>query len=295
MQELITQPITLISKSSSGESLQAIFLPDKGMNMISYKLGNIEVIDPSTQALFEERYAGLGALIGPHFHHRNPAIIPPVKQENLFPHIARLKANGINEPFSHGIGRYAPWKATADSQKVSAILTGKDLWNGVPLSELEGQNFTMQFTAELCPEGLKLKLSVVSDTDSVVGIHYYYHLPKGKGAVISKVQKHYIDGIKKPLPSEIPLDDLQEMRFDLNQPADFTFYPFPNLLEGEIILDAIDYRLVTHYSSRSQENAWQLYHPKGASFVCIEPVSAQDPRHPNLTASSLEILLSIHN
>jgi hypothetical protein len=287
------EPIILTNKTSSGQSLQAVFLPDKGMNLISYKCEKIEIIDPSTRELFEERYAGLGALIGPHFHHRNPAIISPIKDESLFPHIARLKAKGIKEPFSHGIGRYAPWKATADSRKVSAILTGKDQWNGVPLSELEGQNFTMQFIAELLPEGLKLKLSVVSDTDSVVGIHYYYHLPKGKGTLISQVQKQYIDGIKKPLPSDISLDENQEMRFNLDSAADFTFYPFPKPLEGKIILDAIDYHLITHYSSLSQENAWQLYHPKGASFVCIEPVSAQDPRHPNLTASSLEISLKI--
>src|SRR5262249_36353923 len=184
------EPIVLKNKSSKGEPLEATFLLDKGMNMVSYKKGNTEVIDQSTRTLFEERYAGLGALIGPHFHHRNPAVIPPIKDESLFPHIARIKAKGVNEPFSHGIGRYAPWNAKATQTKLNAILTGKDQWNGVPLSALEGQNFTMRFQAELLPDGLHLDLSVVSDSDSLIGIHYYYSLPKGKGKIISQVQKY---------------------------------------------------------------------------------------------------------
>jgi hypothetical protein len=287
------EQIILTNKTSSGDNLKAIFLPEKGMNLISYKKNEIEVIDQSTLTLFEERYAGLGALIGPHFHHRKTDVIPPIKDESLFPHIARLKAKGIQEPFSHGIARYAPWKAEATSTEVKGVLTGKDTWNGVPLSSLEGQNFTMRFHAELLPEGLKLHLSVVSDADSLVGIHYYYHLPKGSGFVTSQVQQHYWNQEVKTIPQEWLSKDLHGIKFDLAQSADYTFYPYPVPLEGNIILDALDYRLITRYVCPSQENAWQLYHPQGASFVCIEPISAQDPRHPNLTASSLEILLTI--
>lgn len=287
------EQIVLSNKTSSGRKLQAIFLPEKGMNLISYKLDDVEVIDPSTQALFEERYAGLGALIGPHFHHRNPEVIPLVKDESLFPHIARVKAKGIQEPFSHGIARYAPWKVEAGPQIVKGVLTGKDVWNGYSLASLEGQNFTMHFQAELKAEGLQLNLSVVSDADSLVGIHYYYRLPKKSGYVISQVQDRYLNGPTPTLPKNWLSGDLHTLKFDLAQPADYTFYPYPHPLQGKILLDALDYRLVTQYSSPSQENAWQLYHPEGASFVCIEPVSAQDPRHPNLSASSIEILISI--
>ncbi len=286
--------ITLKQKTPQGEPLEAIFLPERGMNLISYKKGSLEVIDLSTQALFEERYAGLGALIGPHFHHRNPDVIPPIKDETLFPHIARVKAKGIKEPFSHGIARYAPWNASATETKVTAKLTGKDLWNGVPLAELEGQNFTMGFTAELTPQGLSISLSVVSDKDSLVGIHYYYYLPQGSGKVISQVQKSYMENQElKPLPERWKLDPSQTLTFDLKEAADFTFYPFPNALEGNILLDAGTYKLLTRYSCQSQENCWQLYHPASASFVCIEPISSQDPRHPNLTASSIQIHIEI--
>ena len=287
-------PITLKNKTTRGESLEVTYLPEKGMNMISFKKGDLEIIDQSTKALFEERFAGLGALIGPHFHHKNAAVVPKVKDESLFPHIARVKAKGIQDPFSHGIGRYAPWQVEAREHWVRGILTGKDQWNGVPLAELEGQNFKMTFEAELLPDGLHLDLAIVSDSDSLVGIHYYYHLPEGKGVVKSEVQDFILDhNERKPIPSSWNFNEQHQLIYPLEQDTDFTFFPFPDPLEGSILLDAGVYRLRTKYSCLSQENSWQLYHPAGASFVCIEPLSSQDPRHPNLTVSSLKIHLQI--
>lgn len=286
--------IVLKNLSPSKELLQATFLPDQGMNMISFKKGDLEVIDQSTHSLFEERFAGLGALIGPHFHRRHPAALPKIQDESLFPHIARIKAHGVADPFSHGIARYAPWKTTFTETSVHASLSGKDTWNGIPLAELEGQNFKMNFKATLTHLALEIDYDVVSDTDSLVGIHYYYHLPKGTGTVVSAVQTDCIGPKgKQSLPDFIHLNDQHIMTFDLHHEADFTFYPFPNPKEAKIILDAGSYQLATSYSCTSQENCWQLYHPKDASFVCIEPISSQDPRHPNLTASSIHISLSI--
>jgi hypothetical protein len=289
-------PLVLSSNATDGDPIQATFLPEQGMNLISYKKGSIEVIDQSTKSLFEERFAGLGALIGPHFHRRNPETLPKIADESLFPHIARVKAKGVADPFSHGIGRYAPWKITAStSHSFSATLTGKDTWNGVPLSALEGQNFTMHFNGNLNASGLHLTLDVVSDYDSLVGIHYYYHLPKGTGLITSNVQPFYLDKEeRKPLKEHWHPKDPEVLVFDLNaEEADYTFFPSPDPLNGKILLDADAYKLKTTYRCTSQENAWQLYHPKSASFVCIEPVSAQDPRHPNLTVSAIQISLEI--
>src|SRR5947209_3792431 len=109
---IATQGVVLKSQTEKGESMQATFLPEKGMNLVSFKKGNLEVIDQSTLPLFEERFAGLGALIGPHFHRRLPETLPHIADESLFPHIARVKAKGAADPFSHGIGRYAPWTYT---------------------------------------------------------------------------------------------------------------------------------------------------------------------------------------
>ena len=281
--------------SSDNQPMQATFLPDKGMNMMSFKKGDIEVIDQSTQALFEERFAGLGALIGPHFHRKHPSTIMKVKDESLFPHIARVKSKGVQDPFSHGIGRYAPWKAEMNGNKIQAVLTGKDLWNGIPLADLEGQNFKMEFQIELNENGLSLNLSIVSDTDSLVGIHYYYALPNGKGRIISEVKNQFINQNREltKIPAEWSFDDHNHLIFDLNQEADFTFRPYPNPLKGNIILETDHYKLVTSYTCLCAENCWQLYHPAGASFVCIEPISSQDPQHPNLSVSSLNIQLKI--
>lgn len=288
------EKIVIKNKTGSGIPLEATFLPEKGMNMISFKKGDLEVIDQSTRELFEERFAGLGALIGPHFHRKRAEIVPVVKDESLFPHIARVKAKGVHDPFSHGIGRYAPWKAQASATKVSAALSGKDTWNGVPLSQLEGQNFKMTYSAEMTPAGLEIEMAVVSDTDSIVGIHYYYHLPKGKGVVTSHIQKTFIDNMqRKEIPSSWDFTGQHRLRFDLSEPADYTFFPHPHPREGHITLETETHKLITKYVCDSQENSWQLYHPKGASFVCIEPVSSQDPRHPNLTVSSLRIHLEI--
>lgn len=286
--------IVLEHQTKEGERLQATFLPDQGMNLISLKKDDTEVIDQSTRNLFEERYAGLGALIGPHFHHRKAEIIAKIKDETLFPHIARVKAKGVQEPFSHGIARYAPWKAEATKNSIKAQLSGKDTWNGVSLIELEGQNFNMKMEVHLKEEGLFLDLSVVSDTASLVGIHYYYALPQGKGRVISNIQNQVImNGELKPIPSDWQFDTQQQLTFDLENEADYTFHPYPNLLKGHILLETDEYQLHTRYECACAENCWQLYHPKDASFVCIEPISSKDPRHPNLTVSSLNIHLNI--
>lgn len=289
-----TNTIILKNQSPSGDLLQATFLPEQGMNLCSFKKGDIEAIDQSTLSLFDERFAGLGALIGPHFHHRHTASLPKIPDESLFPHIARVKAKGVADPFSHGIARYAPWQAISTENTVKASLSGKDTWNGVTLTALEGQNFKMNYNAVLTSTALEIDFDVVSDSDSLVGLHYYWHLPKNTGTVISSVQPKYIgpNGLE-PIPPTWNFNSQHVLTFDLNNEADFTFHPFPNPREGKILLDTGPYQILTSYSCPSQENSWQLYHPKNASFVCIEPISSQDPRHPNLTVSSLHISLEI--
>lgn len=287
--------VVIKNTRTDGKELVATFLPSCGMNMVSFKVGDIELIDQTTKDQFDERFAGLGALIGPHFHRRRKESVPKVKDESLFPHIARVKAKGVFDPFSHGIARYAPWKASATETKITATLTGKDEWHGVLLSELEGQSFTMQFTAEMLTTGLHISYSVVSATDSVLGLHYYWRLPHGKGQVTSQVQQEVIvNGVREQMPKEFEIDENQHIYFNAEaQEADHTFFPLPDPCKGIITLNTDEYTLKTTFVSPSQECSWQLYHPKGASFVCMEPISAQDPRHPNLSVSSLDVLFEV--
>lgn len=283
-------PFTLHSK---GFEYEATFFPAQGMNLASFKRRGVEVIDPSTAKEFENRYSGLGPLIGPHFHRRKKILLPEIKDEALFPHIEYCKKNGIEDPFSHGIARYVPWKAEFTPHSVRAYLSGKDVWKGIPLAKLEGQDFSMKMDANLTENGLSLFLSIVSDTDSLVGLHYYYRLPPGFNVIKSSVQKMaYIEGALRPIPSEWGLKD-HFLHFDLNRFADYTFFPAPDPLKGEIFLETSEYTLKTTYQCICQENGWQLYRPENQQYVCIEPLSAQDPRHPNLSVSSLSINLQI--
>lgn len=232
------------------------FLPARGMNFISFKKRSIEIIDQTTHYLFEERNAGLGALIGPHFHHR-----PGLKKE----------------PFSHGIGRYVPWKVESSSEKeVHAVLNGSDIWNGISLKELEGQDFIMHYYATASLEGIDIHLSVQSETESVIGLHTYYALVNGEGIVKAQVAEN--DHI---------------VNFAVSDACDLNFHPYPDPLKGIIELETKGYSVRVEYTCDNEENSFQLWHPAGVSFLCIEPLSAKDPRKPKLTVSQLKVRISI--
>lgn len=261
-----------------GSTLEASFFPAHGMTLASFKRNEVEVIAQETKSLFEECGKGLGVLIGPHFHRRIPELIPHVKDEEKFPQIAYCKTHGISDPFSHGVGRYAPWKWEKKEESIQASLSGKTLWEGVPLKELEGQDFEMKFSISLDKEGLHLDLSVVSDTDSLVGLHYYYRLPNQEGVVecVSAKEKKF----PFLLHAESAVDE------------NFHFYPDP--LKGEVFLKTKEFDLKVSSRCISQENSWQLYRPSNEPFVCIEPISAKDPHHPTLSVSSLSVDLMIY-
>lgn len=285
-------PVKLSFPLPNGESYEAIFLPYAGMNLASFRKGSLEVIDPLTKPGFEARFGGLGPLIGPHFHRRNSSIIPQLKDPSLFPHVQFCEKQGIGDPFSHGIARYAPWNYELKSGHIKATLSGKDKWKDIPLAEIEGQNFQMEMEAYLDAKGLHLNLSVVSDSDSLVGTHYYFRLPQGENRVVSQVKPYFlVEGKNEPLPEKW-LKNQETLEVELNDSIDATFYPLSGL-KGEISLITSEFTLLTAYECDSEENGWQLYHPKGASFACIEPLSAKDPRHPNLTASALHICFSL--
>ncbi len=271
----------------------AVFSSQKGMNLVSFKVSGIDIIDSKTRPLFEERFAGLGSLIGPHFHHRPANKIPQVPSESLFPHIAKLKAKGVNEPFSHGIGRYAPWKTTTSSSTIMASLSSEDQWNGVPLSVLEGFSFDMVLTASLLPRGLSLDFSIESEEPSVIGLHYYYTLPFGEGRVKGVVENNYRDGDKqKPIPPSF-LDSEGNLSFDASQEVDFGFIPKKQNDTFEILYENAQFTLKISFFVDPGEASWQLYRPKEASYICIEPLSAKNPKHPVCKKSRLKINIEV--
>lgn len=256
---------------SSGE-LKAVFDPEKGMNLLSYSKGNIEVIDPATEPLFRERFAGRGALIGPHFHQRPKARVKTIANPSAFPHLKYME--GRPDPFSHGIARYVPWKYEMDQTSIKAKLSGKEVFQDMKLADIEGQNFELDFKATLTDQ-LKIEYSVVSDTDSVIGLHTYYRLVEGNGIVRAKVKEE---------PHDLVLT--------MDKPFDLNFHPF-RPREGQILLETNEYSLNITYRAPSEELSWQLFHPLNATYVCLEPLSAYNPRAPHLTSSSIEINIEI--
>ena len=184
-----------------GKKLTAIFNPEGGMNLMSFSLGGIEVIDQKTRALFEERMAGLGALIGPHFHHRCETDIPAVDISKLFPFVEKLKKKGQKEFISHGIARYVPWKYSGDKASIKGELSGEDSFKGILLKQIEGKSFQLFFKADLTEDGLSIRYSMESNKPSVIGLHYYYALPDQEGSVSAFVDPsyHHPDGWKPGL------------------------------------------------------------------------------------------------
>ncbi len=285
--------VLLSNISSDGEPLTVTYLLKQGLNMASYKKGDIEAIDQSTRPLFDECFAGLGPMIGPHFYHRPKEMITKVPDESLFPFIARERATGSDEPFTHGIGRYIPWKVHFTDNSITGTIKGSDEYKGVLLKDLEGQDFTMTYEANLLPDGLHIAMSVASDKASIVGLHYYYAL-KGGGTVTSQVQDQYNDmSVWKTIPDVWWVKEKHHLKYDLNNAADFGFLPYPDSLQASILLKTSEHSIRVSYTAPTEENSWQLWHPKDASFVCIEPVSAKNSRRAVANSSSIHVKIEI--
>lgn len=288
--------ITLRNTSDTGDELKATFDPEKGMNLLSFKRGEIEAIDQSTKNLFDERCAGLGALIGPHFHHRKDEDISLDFDPSLFPHIEALKKKGQKEPFSHGIARYVPWKTDYSETQIKARLDAKDLYQGVPIKTFEGQQFEMLMDVALVHDGLLIQLTIHSEKPSVIGFHYYYAATKDS-VVQAFVKDQYRDNTQwKLLSSDVYDPKKHKLTFPAFDKSDFGFIPYlnDNHPYHQISLKNPDSILHVEYtSSNEEETSWQLYHPEGASFTCIEPLSSQNPKTPKLNSSNLQLKLSI--
>lgn len=125
-------------------------------------------------------------------------------------------------------------------------------------------------------------------------MHTYYGLSKGKGTITTRVRDHYNDqGELKPFPSTWNYQTDHTLIYPLIQPTDFGFQPYPDPLHGMIQLKTESHGIKVEYWCQNEENSFQIWHPEEASFVCLEPLSAKDPRKPRLTVNQLKILISI--
>lgn len=289
--------VTLENFSPDGHKLKAVFAPEKGMNLVSYEMSGISIIDERTMPLFEQRLAGLGALIGPHFHHRQESDIAHNFDPEIFPHIKTLKKDQ-KEPLSHGIARYVPWRYQATSTQIDAHLSGKDYYKDYKLKDIEGMDFEMHYHAMLLPDGLLIDYRVQSEKPSVIGLHYYYSL-QDNATVEAFVDSQYRVGNDwVAIPENLYIQEKEKLKIPCQGSMDYGFistyhenHPFHRInLKSEKQIVHVEYT-----ASDEDESSWQLYHPEHESFVCIEPLSAKNPRKPQLKSSHLQVKISAFN
>ena len=272
------QTVVIKKKQMDGTFLEATFAPELGMNLISLKKDKLELLDTSTEDLFFERCAGLGALIGPHFHQQKETILPSTCPTDLFSHIPKLIAKGQKDFFSHGIARYVPWQYTASEDKITAKVSSVDVYKGYLLSELECLNFYMTYEAEILEDRFRIKIFSNSDTQSLIGLHYYYAI-YGQSFIDGTVEPYYYDkGLKKPLEDKWKHNN-NNVFLDIKQDLDFGFHPILKNSIGTITLTTEKYILKQEIQPvDGSEYSIQIYHPIDRNFICIEPISASNPR-----------------
>lgn len=152
----------------------------------------------------------------------------------------------------------------------------------------------MDFSCHLTNTGLDIKYHVQSEEHPcTIGLHYYLALPEKEGFVTIACKKEYNDlGTLKTIPDKW-LNDKEFLHFNLDQQSDFVFIPDTDDFSGEATLSTPSRKLRIFYKADSEQNAFVLYHPKDATFVCIEPVSAKDPRSPYGMSHKLRIKIDI--
>lgn len=288
------EKVLLTNTSSKGATLEATFAPLQGMNLTSLTIHGHQVLDVSTMDLFKQRNAGLGALIGPHFHHRHPLQIPSNTSLHLFPHVSQLPA-GQKEPFSHGIARYVPWRYESSSTQIKAWLSSKDLYHGIPLKTFEGFDFEMKLEAMLLHDGLLLDYFAESSIPNVIGFHYYY--PASPEALVESHVKPFVRTQSGWEGLDLPFFDKthQKLTYPVSQAADLGFMPIqdPNSSGYTITLKYPRGSLqISYLSSNDDTTSFQLFHPKGASYVCLEPLSSLTPFAPTTKRNRLQMKLS---
>lgn len=288
--------ICLKNTTTNQEIFSATFFPELGMNLAHLKKGDLDVIDQSSKKAFLQRFSGLGPLIGPHFFRMEEDLVVKPLRTDLFPHIQEVLRRGQKDPFSHGIARYVPWNYVHKGNTIEAQLSGNDRYQGAFLKDLEGYDFSMEFRACLAPDGLEISMSVEADRECVCGLHYYYALEQKKGAIIAPVQPSYNDGgIFKPIPQAWLAEDNEFLRFNLENFADYGFLPLFENASSWVLLETGSTRLRVSYQGDREKISCQIYSPKGADFVCIEPISAKNPRRLDGNKSTFSAKISIES
>lgn len=238
--------------------LQATFLPESGMRCVNFMYRE--------QALLEE-----GLVVGPHFGKR--------------------KMKSLKDPYPYGLGRYGNWEANASASSFRAHINGDMTWQNEPLKALQNQNFKMTFEGDITPTELVLTLSVISDSDSIVGIEYFFPYAHANRFIETSAKREiYIEGKESTLPERWDYSPNGKLKVPTSEDYAFSFRPYPNPTQGEVIIDDL---LKVKYESISEESSWILRNHPQEKIFSLGAVSSQNPWKPNLTVSSITIKMSV--
>jgi hypothetical protein len=186
------------------------------------------------------------------------------------PHYGAHKPSLAEQTLEHGSVRYAPWHIVDSTEhSLRAEITGDAIWQDRQLADWQGQKFKMTYQAHLNAHGLTIACSVVGETDTLIGIDYPWLLPAG----ICSLRVH--SGEKT---SHFNVQGTGSQTTSLNlstEPWHKLLDPSPTPLGADISLVTPQYEIQVSYS-----------------YVAIQPMTAQDPLHPNLTVSSLHVAIT---
>ncbi len=241
--------------------MRACISPGLGMSLVAFAVGGVSILEESRLQQFLDIRKGLGPLIVPHF-----GISPfrPHVDLGLIPHVARLRAIGVEDPFQHGVGRYSAWAFEVDGEKVRGTINGNTRLAGIPLADLEGFGFEAAVTYGLDAEGLTITFDLAGEQPVAGGIHFYYDLVNRQTA------------FAELLVEEAPADN-RVLRLDFREAHNTGYHSrgTPNHCTYRLTTDR--YTLDTTVLVRGQESqtfdSVILFSPEGQQFACIEPIS----------------------
>jgi galactose mutarotase-like enzyme len=241
--------------------MRALISPGLGMSLVAFSVDSVSILDEGRLRPFLDVRKGLGPIIVPHFGESD---FTPTMDLGAIPHVAKLSALGVKDPFQHGVGRYSAWTFTAEKRKVRGTIEGTTRLAGIPLADLEGFGFKSTVTYELDAEGLKISFDLIGEKPVAAGIHFYYDLINRQTAV-----------------AELPVEEApageQVLRLDFRQAHNTIYHPrrTNDLCTYRLTTDR--YTLETTVRVRGQESQTFdcviLHSPDGVPYACIEPVS----------------------
>jgi len=234
--------LLLKSQEKSGEPCEARFDP-KGLRLLSLKCGDREIHTPSDPK-------GYYGVIGPQF-------------------------GDLGAFMQTGEAMAASWEVEKSEEE---NLTAKHRYEG----EGEEQIYQMEGRISWDKEVLVSTLSIVSDTDSLIGPGYCFPLPDGRGRLEGVIKR---EGFCEGKTVTLSEHSGKPVEIDLSHSCSLAVLPYLKPTEGKLLLETKNYQMEILYRSNCEEVSCLIYRPEKGDWICISPVSSKNPWKTNLTVS----------